>query len=81
MAVRTAAYEVGEEVVVRLARAEVFDPQLGALKRSRRVPPWMIARIIHCEEQRGIMRYVLSFRHRHAQYLCSVDEREIEGTA
>ncbi len=81
MEVRTAAYEIGEEVVVRLAHAEVFDPQLGAPQRSRHVPPWMIARVIHCEERRGGMRYVLSYRYRHAAYLCSVDEGEIEGTA
>ncbi len=81
MDVKTAAYEVGEEVVVRLARAQVFDPRQGALLRSRRVPPWMIARIIHCEEQQDSRRYVLSFHHRHAAYLCSVSEAEIEGTA
>ena len=81
MDVKTATYEVGEEVVVRLARAQVFDPRRGALMRGRRVPPWMIARIIHCEEQQDSRRYVLSFQHRDAAYLCSVNEGEIEGTA
>lgn len=81
MDVKTATYEVGEEVVVRLAHAQLFDPSRGAVMRARRVPPWMIARIIHWEEERDSRRYVLSFQHRDAAYLCSVNESEIEGTA
>ena len=81
MDVKAAAYEVGEEVVVRLAHAQLFDPSRGALMHTHRVPPWMIARIIHCEEMRNSRRYVLSFQHREAAYLCSVNESEIEGTA
>ncbi|TAK62434.1 MAG: hypothetical protein EPO22_07505 [Dehalococcoidia bacterium] len=81
MDVKTAAYEVGEEVVVRLAHARLFDPRRGAVMSTRRRPPWMIARIIHCEEQQDGLRYVLSFQHRDAAYLCSVNEQEIEGTA
>ncbi len=81
MNVKTAAFEVGEEVVVRLGRARVFDPRRGVVMRARRVPPWMIGRIIHSEELQDSRRYVLSFQHRDAAYLCSVDEQEIEGTA
>ena len=81
MDVETAAFEVGEEVIVRLGRAQVFDPRRGIVMRDRRAPSWMIARIIHCEELQAGRRYVLSFQYRDAAYLCSVNEAEIEGTA
>ncbi len=81
MDVKTAAFEVGEEVVVRLGRAQLFDPRRGTVLSTRRRPPWMIARIIHFEETQDGRRYVLSFQHRDAAYLCSVEAGEIEGTA
>lgn len=81
MDVKTAAFEVGEEVVVRLAHAQLFDPRRGTVLSTLRRPPWMIARILHYDDAQGGRRYVLSFQHRDAAYLCSVDERDIEGTA
>jgi hypothetical protein len=81
MNVDVATYEVGEEVVVRLAHAELFDPHRGEVVPARRQPPWIIARIVHSEESRDGRRYVLSFQYRDAALLCSVNEHAIEGTA
>jgi hypothetical protein len=81
MVTRTEAYEVGEEVVVRLARARVFDPRAGGVLRERRLPPWTIARVMHCHDADGAPRYVVSFRHRDAGYIASVDSGAIEGIA
>jgi hypothetical protein len=74
-------YEIGEEVVVRLACARVFDPRRGEELRERRLPPWTIARVIHCDAPDSPRRYALSFQHRHVQYLCSVDASAIDGIA
>jgi hypothetical protein len=81
MITRTEEYEVGEEVVVRLARAQVFDLRAGGVLSERRLPPWTIARVMHCDEANSAPRYVLSFRHRDAGYLCLVEPRAIEGIA
>jgi len=81
MDVKTATYEVGEEVVVRLAHAQLFDPSRGAVMRTRRVPPWHDRPDHLLGRGAGSRRYVLSFQHRDAAYLCSVNESEIEGTA
>ncbi len=81
MVTRAEAYEVGEEVVVRLGRARVYDPRAGDVLRERRLPPWTIARIMHCDEAESALRYVLWFRHRNAGYICSVEAHAIEGVA
>jgi hypothetical protein len=66
---------------VRLARARVFDPRAGGVLRERRFPPWTIARVMHCHDAHSAPRYVLSFRHHDAGYICSVEPRAIEGIA
>jgi hypothetical protein len=79
--VRDNGYVEGEEVVVRLGRARVFDPQRGVVLERRRVPPWTIGRVIHRSDERSGQSYVLTFRHRYSAYLCAVDGAAIEGTA
>ena len=77
----TVTYEIGEEVVVRLACARVFDPRRGEELHNKRLPPLTIARVIHCDETDRPRRYTLSFQHRDAPYLCSVDASAIDGIA
>ena len=74
-------YGEGEEVVVRLGHARIFDPQRGIVLGRRRVPPWTIGRVIHRSDGSRGQSYVLSFRHRYDAYLCAVDATAIEGTA
>lgn len=74
-------YLMGEEVVVHLARARVFDPQRGVVLERKRVPSWTIGRVIHRSDQPERHSYTLSFQHRDAAYLCTVDETAIEGIA
>ena len=78
---RTETYAIGEEVVVRLGRAIVFDGRQGIARRRRFGPGWTIGRILHRDGDGEATRYVLTFRHREAPYLCSVDATAIDGTA
>lgn len=74
-------YVEGEEVIVRLDHARVFDPRRGTVVERKRTPPWTIARVVHASGVASKRAYVLAFRHRETDYFCAVDSSAIEGMA
>jgi hypothetical protein len=75
------SYAVGEEVVVLLDHAEVFDLLQGCTVPTSRIPGWTIGTIIHRAGPADRPVYVVRFRSRGNTCLCAVPETCIEGTA
>ena len=74
------AYEIGEEVVVRLDGAEPFEVESGAPLTP--VPQWTIAEITGKVARDGDRPgYALRFRQGVAMCICVIDEDAIDGTA
>jgi hypothetical protein len=76
----THAYDIGEEVVVRLHGVHTFEVQdsiipVGAL------PSWTIAEITARHTREGLDWYTVTFRHDEKEWICTVPATAIEGTA
>ena len=75
------AYAVGEEVVARLDRAEIFDVTRGVELAAGPRPRWTIGSVVDCISMGGGRGYVLCTRHRGDTYVCVVPEDGIDGVA
>jgi hypothetical protein len=75
------AYEIGEEVVVRLAGIEAWALDAGAAVAPERLPPWTIGEVCGRVRRDRRTMYAVRFRRGHSTCICAVDAGAIEGTA
>jgi hypothetical protein len=75
------AFSIGEEVVARLERADVFDTERGIQMPQDYRPSWTIGSVIECISEQGRRAYVLRFSLCGDTYVCVVTEDFIEGVA
>lgn len=76
----THAYDIGEEVVVRLDGVRTFEIQdsiipVGAL------PAWTIAEITARHTRDGVEWYTITFLHGDKEWICTVPATAIDGIA
>lgn len=74
------AYDVGEEVVVRLDGVRTFEVQdsiipVGAL------PSWTIAEVTARHTREVVDWYTVTFLHDGKEWICTVPAAAIDGTA
>lgn len=72
-------YQVGEEVVVRLAGVTVLDVESASY--VDRLPRWTIAEITERLLSEGRAAYALRFRLAETACICVAPEAQIDGTA
>jgi hypothetical protein len=75
------AFSVGEEVLARLERADIFDTERGVQMPLDYRPSWTIGAVIERVSEHGRRAYVLRFRLCGDTYVCVVTEDCIEGVA
>lgn len=74
------AYEVGEEVIVRLEAGGIFEVVEGEMALHA-LPDWTIAEIVSRVASSGAPQYMMTFAWAGSTYKCTVAESAIEGTA
>lgn len=75
------AYQIGDEVVVRLDGVDAFDLLSGAAVGRSRLPEWTIADVTARVERHGRCVYAIRFRHEEAICIALIDEASIDGVA
>jgi hypothetical protein len=75
------AYNVGEDVVVRMAGVRAFDVERGRPVTAACVPDWTIGAVVARSDRESVPTYALRFDVHDAPCICLVDESAIEGVA
>lgn len=79
--IREFEYQIADEVVVRLDRADAFDLVAGVPMSATCLPAWTIADITARVDRGGRHAYAIRFRHHDAVCIAVLGEEFIDGTA
>lgn len=75
------AYQIADEVVVRLDGVDAFNLVSDAAFERSRLPRWTIADVTARAERHGRLVYAIRFSHEEALCIALVDESSIDGIA